>query len=447
MSGTPGLQFQGGNVHSQHTRRVRRIVPIATALTLAAVLAGCSAGAAPSGGADSFGLLINDDNKVVQDALTKLSTDQCSTENKALTFKIDTVPQSGLDQQLQLLGGQNALPAQFAASGSPAVTESLNRAGQTLDLKKTLTENGAIDNIEPAAIATIENLYGSFIVLPYQFNIEGIWYNKKVFADNGLAVPTTWDEMVTSADKLKAAGLTAFSASGEQGWPITRLISGYLYRELGPDAMQKVDEGTAKLTDPEYVKAAQAVADLGAAGYFGEGVGSIDYDTSVSQFLTGEAGMMYMGSWALGAFNDPKMNQIGAENIGFFPLPEVPGGVGTADQIPANVGLPIAVSSKGYNDGVGNWLKCLSENYGAVSLTEQATVSGFKTKGEVKDLPPLTKMVQEKIAGTSDPILWFEALFGSKATLTSQQNAAPLVTGSLTAEAFMAKVQADLGAK
>ncbi|MBT2538705.1 extracellular solute-binding protein [Arthrobacter sp. ISL-69] len=434
-------------MQSLHSRQVRRLVPIATALTLAAVLAGCSSGTSSSGGAGSFGLLINDDNKVVQDALTKLSTDQCSAENKALPFKVDTVPQSGLDQQLQLLGGQSALPAQFAASGSPAVTQSLNKAGQTLDLKKALTEKAAIDNIEPAAISTIENLYGSFIVLPYQFNIEGVWYNKQVFADNGLKVPTTWDEMVSAADKLKASGVTAFSASGEQGWPITRLISGYLYRELGPDALKKVAEGKAKLTDPEYVKAAQAVADLGAAGLFGEGVGSIDYDTSVSQFLTGKAGMLYMGSWALGAFNDPKANQIGADNIGFFPIPEVTGGAGNANQIPANVGLPIAVSAKSYNDGVGNWLKCVSENYGTVSLSEQGTISGFKTKGEVKDLPPLTSLVQEKIASTTDPVLWFEALFGSKATLTSQQNAAPLVTGSLTAEAFMSKVQADLGAK
>ncbi|MEU4385466.1 extracellular solute-binding protein [Promicromonospora sp. NPDC023805] len=421
----------------------------AAVATIVVALAGCAGGGSGSaadsnGGVDSFGLLINDDNQIVQDALTSLSENACSAENGALPLEIETTPQSGLDQQLQLRGGQDALPAQFAASGSPVVTKQLDEAGQTLDLEQALTDLGVRDGIEPAAISTIENLYGGLIVLPYQFNIEGVWYNKELFAENGIDVPATWSEFVDAAATLDAAGVTALSASGEQGWPITRLVSGYLYRELGPDALQEVADGEAKLTDPEYVAAAQAIADLGAAGYFGEGVGSIDYDTSVAQFLTGEAGMFYMGSWALGAFNDPAQNQIGEDNIGFFPLPEVEGGAGTADQIPANVGLPIAVSANGYNEEVGAWLGCIVDNYGSTSLGEQGTISGFTVNDEVSGVPPLTELVQDTISSTTESTLWFEALFGAKATTTSQQNAAPLVTGALSAEEFMAKVQADL---
>ena len=40
----------------------------------------------------------------------------------------------------------------------------------------------AADNFEPAAVATIENLYDGLWVLPTEFNIEGIWYNEQVFA-------------------------------------------------------------------------------------------------------------------------------------------------------------------------------------------------------------------------------------------------------------------------
>jgi len=431
-----------------YTKTVRRALPSMAALVaVTAVLAGCGGSEpAASAGATSFGLLINDDNQIVQDELTTLSQGQCADANSALPLDIQTVPQAGLDQKLQLLGGQNALPAQFAAGGAPAQTKSLNDAGQTLDLESTLTALGVADNIEPAALSTIKNLYGSFIVLPYQFNIEGIWYNKKLFADNGIEVPGTWDELGTAAATLKEAGLTPFSASGEQGWPITRLISGYIYRELGPDALQRVADGEAKLTDPAYVAGAQAIADLGAQGYFGQGVGSIDYDTSVSQFLTGKAGMLYMGSWVLGALNDPDQNLIGADNIGFMPMPTVDGGVGTADQIPANVGLPISVSKTSYNDEVGAWLSCITTNYGAASLADQGAVSGFKVNGDVGDVAPLTQLVQDTIANTTESTLWFEALFNVKATTTSAQNAAPLVDGSISAEDFMAKVQADLDA-
>jgi raffinose/stachyose/melibiose transport system substrate-binding protein len=437
--------MQEETVHLNHKPRYAAILAAVTATSL--VLGGCGGGggSASSGGVKEFTLTINDDNHIVQQELTALGGGPCKTQNTALPLKIQTLPISDVDQKVQLLAGQNALPVQFAAGGTPALTKTLDKAGQVLDLEKTLKDLGVWESLQPAAVTTVRNLYGGkFNVMPYQFNIEGIWYNKKLFADKAVAVPTTYDELVAAAAKFKTAGVTPFSASGKAGWPITRLISGYLYRELGPNALQKVADGTAKLTDPAYVKAAQAVADLGKAGYFGDGVGSIDYDTAVQQFITGKAAMFYMGSWELGDFNDSAKTTIGANNIGFLPFPTVAGGQGSADQIPANVGLPVAVSAKAYDAKVGDWLSCITKNYGAASLKDQGTISGFKANGDTGTLPPLTKTVQDTISKTTTSTLWFEALFNTKATETSQTNAAPLVSGKLSAQDFMKKVQDDL---
>ena len=57
----------------------------------------------------------------------------------------------------------------------------------------------------------------------------------------------------TPRTTLKAAGVQPFSAAGKDGWPVTRLVGNYIFRDLGPDALQKVADGEAKLTDPEYV--------------------------------------------------------------------------------------------------------------------------------------------------------------------------------------------------
>ncbi|MFD5402385.1 extracellular solute-binding protein [Streptomyces griseorubiginosus] len=426
------------------TFRTRRIALVATAATSALLLSACGGGSGAGSAAKEFSLTINDDNHIVQQELTTLGKGACAAQNKALPLKIQTLPIGNVDQKVQLLAGQNALPVQFAAGGTPQLTKTLDKAGQVLDLEKTLKDLGVWDDLQPAAIKTVENLYGKFNVMPYQFNIEGIWYNKKLFADQHVATPTTYDQLVAAAAKFKGAGVTPFAADGKDGWPLTRLISGYLYRELGPDALQAVADGKAELTDPAYVKAAQAVADLGKAGYFGQGVGSIDYDTATQQFLTGKAAMFYMGSWALGDFNDKTKNKIGADNVGFMPFPTVAGGKGSADQIPANVGLPVAVSAKSYDAKVGDWLTCITKNYGAASLKDQGTVSGFKPNGDIGTLPPLTQTVQDTISKTTTSTLWFEALFNTKATETSQTNAAPLVTGSLSARDFMQKVQTDL---
>jgi raffinose/stachyose/melibiose transport system substrate-binding protein len=429
---------------TRHSTR-RALALVAGVGTAALVLTGCGGG---GGGAsatpDEFSVLVNSENTELPSVLTVLSEDQCTTENEALPLTTDSVPQTNLDQRLQLLAGQNGLPVMYSAGNAPDLTKTLAESGNVLDFEEALTDLDAMANVEPAAISTIEALYGGFNALPFEYNIEGIWYNKQLFADNGVEVPETWDELVSAAETFDKAGVTAFSASGDQGWPLTRLIGNYIFRDLGPDALAKVADGDAKLTDPEYVAAAQAVADLGAAGYFGEGVGSIDMDTSTNEFMNGSAAMFYMGSWALSDFNDAERNQIGAENIGFMPFPAVEGGAGDISQIAANVGLPATFNAKSYDDNVGAWLGCIAENYGSAALETQQRVSGFKVNTPVADIPPLTQEVQDRIANTDQAVLWFEALFSTKATTTSQTNAAQLVTGNISAEEFMALVQSDL---
>jgi raffinose/stachyose/melibiose transport system substrate-binding protein len=422
---------------------------IAVGVAAALVLSACGGPkkSGGGGGATKFTYLTNAENTTVKAVLTTLGANQCAAANKALPLQVDTVPQTSLDQKLQLLAGQDALPAQFAAGNTPKLTATLDSAGQLVDFQSELTKLGVLDDVAPAAISTIKSLYGGkFNVLPYEFNIEGIFYNKKLFEQQGVSPPQTWDELVAAAAKFKAAGITPLSASGEQGWPITRLISGYLFRALGPDALKAVADGKAKLTDPEYVKAAQAVADLGAKGYFGKGVQSLDYDAAINQFLTGKAAMLYMGSWVLSNVADTKQDTIGADNVGMMPFPAVSGGKGAIDQYPANVGLPMTMSAKQYNSKVGDWLKCIVQNYGSSALKDKAAISGFKVNPPVSGLSALTTDVQAKIADSKQTVLWFEALFGSKATTTSQTNAAALVNGSLSASQFMSKVQADLAA-
>lgn len=423
---------------------------VASAGALALLLTGCGAGGggATAQGSKEFTYLTNVENTTIRGELETLSKDQCKAENEKAPLKVETVPQTSLDQKLQLLAGQNSLPVQFAAGNAPALTLDLDKSGNILDFEKALGDLNMSDAILPGAASTIKALYGGKVnVLPYQYNVEGVWYNKKLFADNNIEAPKTWDDFVAAGEKLKAAGVQPLSASGKQGWPLTRLVSGYLFSDLGADALKKVADGKAKLTDPEYVKAAQAVADLGAKGYFGEGVGSIDYDTAVNQFLTGKAGMFYMGSWILSNFSKKEANKIGEENIGFLPFPKVSGGQGIENQYAANVGLPMTFNAKKYDDNASSWLKCIATNYGSAALKDQASISGFKVNTPVENLDPLVKSTQETVNSTKESVLWFEALFSTKATTTSQTNAAGLASGSISPQKFMELVQNDLAAK
>lgn len=432
-------------MHSTSTGARRALAAVGTATIAALALAACSSGGGgASGGSDEFTFLAINENTTIPTVLTALSENECSAENEALPLKINKQAQSSLDQQLQLLGGQNALPSAFIAANSPDLQQELFDSGKVADFTGTDVD----DQILPAAQSSVQKLYdGKTIVLPSELNIEGIWYNKQLLEDNGVEVPDSWDALTEAFATLDDAGVQPISAAGKggDGWGVTRWVGAYLYRDLGPDALAAVDDGDASLTDPEYVEAADAVAELGAAGYFGASPTSIDYATAMNTFLTGEAAFYYMGSWAVSNFTNEEENKIGVENIGFIPFPTVDGGEGNADQTPANTGIGIAFSKTAYEDEkVQAWASCIAENYGAVALREAGQISGFTVNGDV-EVSELTQQVQGQIDETQESVAWFEALFPANATTASQNNGGLLGAGQLSGADFMSAVESAIG--
>ncbi len=428
---------------SHHT--IRRLAVIGSAVSVALVLSACSgSGSSSSAAATDFTFLTINENTTIAAVLTSLSENECSAENAALPLKITKQAQGTLDQQLQLLGGQNALPPAFVSGNSADLTKELFEAGKIVDFAGT----DVADSIVPLAASGIKALYGdNTMVLPTELNIEGVWYNKSLLKEAGVTVPDSWDSLVSAFATLSAAGVQPISAAGKggDGWGVTRWVGAYIFRDIGPDAMTAISNGDATLTDAEYVKAADAVASLGKAGYFGKSVSSIDYATAMNTFLTGKAAFYYQGSWALADFNNEDENKIGTDNIGFIPFPNVAGGKGSADQTPTNIGTDIAFSKSAYDGDsrVRDWASCIAKNYGNVALRDFGQITGFTVTGDVK-VAELTQLIQEQIAATETSVGWFESLFNTDAVTTSQNNGGPLGAGNLSGSDFMNTVQAAL---
>lgn len=166
--------------------------------------------------------------------LSKAYTEQ----HPNVTLKYEAIPQTDLIQRIQLLAGSNSLPTMFAyESGAPLIT--LIEGNKVLDVEKTFTDLGIYDQLNPATVSLLKSLTAGkgLYAIPVELNIEGFWYNKKIFADNGLQEPKTWDELLQVAETLNGKGIQPFSASGQQGWPLTRLINGYVIRKYGPDVV------------------------------------------------------------------------------------------------------------------------------------------------------------------------------------------------------------------
>jgi len=437
---------------SQQTSRLeeamnrRQFVKVAggATISLAAFLAGCGSstgGSTNSNGSAAIEFLSVQQAGTGWPLVLSTITDEYAKTHSGTTFKVNFAGQTDLNQKVQLLAGQGALPILYNSPPADLMAQ-LVKNGEGLDIESTFQQLGVLQELQPVAVTLLKKVFnGQLVALPFELNIEGFWYNKQIFTQNGFQPPDTWDALLQIAANLQQKGIQSFSASGKQGWPITRLIGNYLFRKLGPSALDSVKSGQAKLTDPAYVEAAQVVANLGKQGYFGKGVATIDYDPSIDIFLQGKAAMLYMGSWELRDFNNPSRNKIGADNIGFFPFPNVVGGMGSSTQTPMNAGQPTSVNKQKYNATIGQWLAFMAKNYGDVALQKEGAVTGFVVHNPPANLDVLTSLVENQIKQVSQPVLWFEAQFSTKATNISQQDAALLATGATSPSNFMAAVQ------
>ena len=406
----------------------------------------------------NFSLLLTTENSQVPAELQRLASTSCASENAALPLSIQQTPGAQIQQQIQLLASQNSLPVMYAPTQALIVQDgALQKAGYVLDVKKALSDLGVGDQILPGAQAVIDQLYpGVSPTLPLQYNIEGIFYNKQMFAQYGITAPKTWDELVAAATKLKAAGVQPFTAGGKSGWPVSRWIGAYIFRSLGNDAMAAVANKSARLTDAGYVAAAQAVQDLGKAGFFPVGVASEDLPTAYNDLVTGKAAMEYQGTWLLANINDPTQDTVGLDQIGLMQVPIVANDKGDAGAWPTNVGSPNAINAKLYGPKVGAWLKCIALNYADSLMTDQSAYSGLKashppvlaapTPGAAPPpVPPLTTEVANDMASAKSSVLWFEALSPSaKFTADAGANSVLLLNGSMTAMEYMTGLQNDL---
>jgi len=424
----------------------------ASVSAVALVLAGCASSGSSGGGSSSgasgkgssqFSILFTTEDTQTPDELKTLAAGACKSAASAMPLSVQQTSDATLQQKIELLAGQNDLPFMYAADNTTIVPGgTYYKTGNVLDIAKALSQLGVSDDMTPVAESTIKQTFnGTVPSVPFQFNIEGLFYNKKIFAEHGISVPTTYSELLADSAKLKAAGITPISASGATGWTISRWIGVLLFRELGPNAMLAIEKGQAKLTDPQYVWAAQQVANMGKEGYFSSGITSLDYNSAVAQFLTGKSAMIYMGTWLLAQINSSQNTQ--GSNIGFMPFPAVSGGKGSIDQYPANAGSPNVINAKAYGTNGQAWLKCIAQNYGSASLKDQGTFSGFKVNTPVSGLPPLTDSIQQIIDKTQQSVLWFEAYFNQKANADASNNAAPLATGQMSPQQYMSILQTD----
>ncbi len=195
----------------------------------------------------------------------------------------------------------------------------VNRSWIEKGYLENLDGSPALDAFAPGATAAWEGADGSTYCVPVAAVLAGFFYNKAIFDELGLEVPTTQGEFLALLETVKESGkYTPLSMGSAESW---QLAYNGLY-SIGPaywhgeEGRLGLIDGSKKMTDPEFVAAIEAFEAW--KPFLPQGQESLEYPDMVQLFTLGRAAVLPDGSWDI--------NQVTSTglDVGVFgpPVPE-----------------------------------------------------------------------------------------------------------------------------
>lgn len=175
-----------------------------------------------------------------------------------------------------------------------------------------------------AAIAQ-SSYKGEIYAVPYGgIGGSGIFYNKTIFEKCGIKVPQTIAELEQACETLKSKGYIPFSLANQNKWTGSMYFMYLAARYGGVEEFNAAADGTGSFESPAFQYAADTIQKWVKAGYFPDGVNSLNTDDGQDRQLMykEEAAMMLHGSWQAASMKSDNEEWY-TKNIGYFAFPKL----------------------------------------------------------------------------------------------------------------------------
>ncbi len=245
-----------------------------------------------------------------------------------VTIKIEAIETNEMQR--------NRIPAALLSNNPPDVFQSWGggeiaeqvQSGYLKDI--TADTKAEVATMGPAA--KIWQVSGKQYALPYDFGIEGFWYNKDLFTQAGITTPpTTLDELNTAVTKLKAINVAPIAVGAGDKWPAGHWWYNFAVKECSADALANAS-GKKNFDDPCFVKAGKDLQTFLATKPFQKDFlatpGQTGANSSAGLLANGKAAMELMGTWDGGVMGPLTPDQKEPKFLSWFPFPSVPGAAG-----------------------------------------------------------------------------------------------------------------------
>lgn len=306
-------------------------------------------------------------------------------EETGVTVDIDDIPYDDFNTRLRNAAQADGLPDLARVTAIDPIW-----LKQLEDLADVASEHGVMDNL------IVEDADGAVPTIPTDLTAVGLYVNKSLFDQAGVAYPTTpdglwtWDQFVSAVKEVKAATGARYGLVMD---PSSHRLRSFMY-QFGSDGFQLGDDCTYSTDEAATTAALEFFADINDDDVMPRSVW-VSGDDPNALFKSGQVAAYYSGSWQVADFQ---------ANITDFEWASalMPAQTRRA----TNVGGGLMVVYKGEKSQAAldfvNWL------YTAENYTEISEISGFLPviQGLTIDYGPSQTsfdMYNEEIAA-SDPI-------------------------------------------
>lgn len=185
---------------------------------------------------------------------------------------------------------------------NPPLWQQLIEAGLVADL----TDEAFVANYDATAVQDAGSYNGRVYALPAgRVSYSGMFVNNDLLEAAGVALPTTWGELVAACEAIKASGNECMTVGGADGWPV--FVGAYgLLGAFYPDQEALVEglwTGSVKWNDDTMLELWRRYQ-IYATELLEPGVTGISHDAGPARFAAGDVAFMPTGVWQGPAVED-----------------------------------------------------------------------------------------------------------------------------------------------
>lgn len=366
--------------------------------------------------------------------------DEYAQDHPGFELKLITTPdRPSYIQKYETLAAADKLPELFDTDATP-FAQKLAEQGRMMDVEELLTDLDVYDDYRPAALNYQRFDDGSLYMVPFEFQLEFFWYNKALFQEAGVDVPETLDDFPAMCTALREAEIVPIALDGQDQWPLERYMAYHPFRTAGPSYVQSLKKGEAKLADETGRAAVEWMHSLGQAGCFQEGASSTGYADAQALFTSGKAAVYNIGTWELGNLATDNLDEAVRDDIDYFTLPVTDGAVTAENEYVSPSGIGMAVSSKGFDPLVRDFLGYALERYPEVYAATGALSPTTTVETTIPDnATPLYQRAVDQATEVGEAIAMpWDTQLDPASNTRLQQELTLLVQGEVTPDEFIA---------